>query len=691
VGKWVVLVVWIGVLVVAYPLAGRLFATTNDNLVSYLSRGAESTRAEELKKQLSADSGQRVIVIYERDSGITDADHRTVRRDLDSLAREYTGNDERSARLTESRDGKAVVFGIDLPTVREREEGEETKAAVRNIRELVAPSATGGLRVEVGGPGGVLADQLESFSGLHTTVLVATVLVVAVLLLLIYRSPFLWLVPLVAVAAAAEGGQAVATLLARHTDLTVTSGSAFVLVVLIYGAGTDYALLLISRYREELRVHEDHHEALKQALRRSGPTIVASAGTVGIGLLCLLAASLNSNRALGPVGFGGIAFALLAMLTLLPALLAIFGRRIMWPAIPHAHTESRDRHRVFSAIGARLRRRPRVAWVGTAVVLGVLALGMTGMNYGLEEVDGFTDEPESVAAQEVLLAHYPPGTSRPVHVIARTGELREVLPVVERTPGVATAAVATSNDDIGQITATLTSRPDTPEEAATIERLRDRVHEVPGADAVVGGHSAILVDVAKSNTADAAVIIPLVLLVILVVLCLLLRSLLAPLLLIASVVLSFAAAFGIATVVFQQVFGYAGVDASLPLQAFVFLVALGVDYNIFLMSRVREESTVDGAGSAGRAGTVAGAGRALAVTGGVITSAGVVLAATFAVLTALPLVAWVEIGFLVAVGVLLDTLVVRSVLVPALAMDLGSRIWWPARMGEPALAPVRGR
>ncbi|ALG15211.1 hypothetical protein AOZ06_32000 [Kibdelosporangium phytohabitans] len=681
VAKWVVLVVWVLIMVAVFPLASKLFDSTNNSLVSYLSRGAESTQVEDLKKQLSTGAGQRVVVVYERAGGIRDDDRAKAKADLDEVVRRYPANAGPASSVTPSGDGNALVFGFTLPAGDPAKEGANTEKAVDETRSLVGQGKDG-LSIRVGGPGGVLADQLKSFSGLHTTVLLATIAIVALLLLIIYRSPVLWVVPLISVAFAAQGGQAVASAIAQNTGFTVTSGSAFVLVVLTYGAGTDYALLLIARYREELRRHEDRHDAMKAALRRSGPAIIASAATVGIALLCLLFASMNSNRALGPVGFGGIAFALLAMMTLLPALLVICGRWVMWPAVPRPggqQPDAKTEHRMWHRIGDAIERRPRKAWIGTLVLLGVLAAGLFTMNLGLKEVDGFTDKPEAVEAQELLLAHYPPGITRPVQVVGRADRLDEVLGVVRDTPGVENAVVVGKNDDIGQITTTLEYAPDTQEETDTLHSLRDRVHQVQGANALVGGHSAILIDVAESNVEDAKIVIPLVLLTILIVLIVLLRAIVAPLVLIATVVISFAAALGLSTVVFQELLGFAGVDSTLPLQTFVFLVALGVDYNIFLMGRAHEEAR--------RIGTTAGMRKALAATGGVITSAGVVLAATFAVLVSLPLVAWVQIGFVVALGVIIDTIVVRTVLVPAITMDLGDRAWWPGSRVEQAVAP----
>ncbi|OEV12939.1 MMPL family transporter [Streptomyces nanshensis] len=672
--KWLVLGLWLALVVVLGPLAGKLFSITQDDYVSYLPQSAESTRVVELRQKITAGSDQRAAVVYERSSGVTPADKARAERDLEKLKSKFTEADNgRPIRVETSRDGKALVYGITLPPNEKGKEGDAAKDAVKEIR---ATTGTGGdgLHVWVGGPAGVLADQLKSFEGLDVRVLLATVGVVAVLLLLIYRSPVLWLVPLLTVGLGAEVGQALVYAVAKDGAITVTSLSAFILVVLTYGAGTDYALLLIARYREELRRHEDRHEAMKAALRNSGPAIMASAATVGAGLLCLLAADLTSNKGLGPIGLIGVASALLAMLVLLPALLVILGRWVFWPAIPHYGSQAKESTRLWSRVASLVSNRPRRTWLVTAAGLVVLSGGLLTMNTDLREADGFRDRPESISAQDAMMRHFEPGLTRPAHVISNEDKADEVLSAVRGTPGVASAQPAGSRNGTALTIVTLDKAPDSDGEHRVLKDLRERVHAVPGGDALVGGHSAINMDLADSNVEDAKVVIPFVLLVILVILGLLLRAVTAPLVLIATVVVSFAAALGVSTLVFEGLFGFPAVDSSLPLLAFVFLVALGVDYNIFLMGRIHEE--------AARHGTRQGTVRGLTVTGGVITSAGIVLAATFAVLTVLPLVLWIELGFVVALGILLDTFIVRSVLVPALTVDLDRRMWWPSRLSR---------
>jgi putative drug exporter of the RND superfamily len=423
--------------------------------------------------------------------------------------------------------------------------------------------------------------------------------------------------------------------------------------------------------REELRRHADKHDAMAEALRGAGPAIVASGTTVTLGLLCLLAAQLNSLRGLGPVGAAGIVCALAAMLTLL----VILGRRVFWPFVPRvgaAHTEEAG---VWGRVGRAIRGRPRPVWALTALALAVMALGLAGAEVGLGQDQQFRTTPDAVVGQRLLRASFPPGAADPTIVTARAESAAAVLRAVRTTEGVAEARPAGQAGGLTRIAATLRAEPGEAASRGTVDRLRERVHAVPGAGALVGGAAAIDLDVARTSSRDQAVVIPLVLAVVLAILALLLRALSAPLLLVATVIVSFAAALGASAVVFDRLFGFPALDVSVPLYSFVFLVALGIDYNIFLMTRVREESR--------RAGTRAGTLRGLAVTGGVITSAGIVLAATFAVLGVLPLVLLTQIGFVVAFGVLLDTLIVRSVLVPALAFDLDRRIWWPSRLAAP--------
>jgi len=494
---------------------------------------------------------------------------------------------------------------------------------------------------------------------------------VAIILLITYRSPVLWLLPIISAAVALTTAQAVIYLLAKNAGLVVNAQSAGILTVLVFGAGTDYALLLVARYREELRRHDDRHEAMALALHRAGPAIIASAATVAVGMSCLTLAEVNSTSGLGPVAALGIVVGLLAMISLLPALLVIFGRWLFWPVRPAQGTADPTATGIYSRLGARIARRPRLVWITTAAVLGAMSLGLVQLEAnGLSQADQFVDKPSSVTGEEALARHFPAGQGQPVVVIGQAASAAAIRSAVAGTPGISAAGEPVIRGDLALIEGVLTDPPDSDAAMATIKRVRAAVH--PVGDARVGGLTAMTLDINEANDHDNRLIIPLVLLVVLVILGALLRAVVAPLVLIGTVVLSFGAALGVSALVFRHVFGFAGEDTSFPLYVFVFLVALGIDYNIFLMTRVREE--------AHRYGTRRGALIGLAATGGVITSAGIVLAGTFAALGSLPLVAFAEIGFAVAFGVLLDTLVVRSVLVTALNLDLGRWVWWPGRL-----------
>jgi len=446
-------------------------------------------------------------------------------------------------------------------------------------------------------------------------------------------------------------------------------------VVLVIGASTDYALLLIARYREELRRHADRHEAMAVALRRAGPAIIASGLTVVAGMLCLLAAESNDISGLGPVAAIGIAVGLIAMITLLPALLVVVGRWVFWPVRPGFGSPEPTRGGFWSRVGQAISRRPRAVWLVTAILLGVGALGLVGFKFGtLTVAQSFRGTPSSITAQNVLAEYFPAGSGEPVDVISTAFSAEQVRTALAATPGIASVTPPVTKDGRSFLQATMTPSPDSPAAYTLVDKIRATVHAIPGADARVGGGTAINKDVASAAAHDRDLLIPLILGVVLLILGVLLRAIVAPLMLIATVVLSFAAALGISAWFFTHVFGFAGGDTSVPLFVFVFLVALGIDYNIFLMTRVREESI--------RAGTRPGALTGLAATGGVITSAGLVLAGTFAMLSTLPLVEFTEIGFAVALGVLLDTIIVRSVLVTALTLDIGRHVWWPSALAR---------
>jgi putative drug exporter of the RND superfamily len=432
-------------------------------------------------------------------------------------------------------------------------------------------------------------------------------------------------------------------------------------------------LLLVARYREELRRHEDRHEAMSFALHRAGPAIFASGSTVIIGMLALIVAEMNSTQGMGPVAAIGIAVGLLVMLSLLPALLVVGGRWMFWPTHPTYGSADHTETGIWARVGRLIARRPRTVWVVTAVVLAGLALGITQLKTeGIQNKDAFIGKTDAIEGEKVIARHFPVGTGQPVVVIAKSAGADQVRAAFAQTSGITTVVKPFEKNGRTYFEGTLTDKPDSSAAEATVDRVRNAVHQVPDADAKVGGDTAVVVDSKRAATRDNWVIMPTVLVLVFLILAVLLRAVLAPVILIATVALSFLAALGISALFFTHAFGFKGGDPGLPLLCFVFLVALGIDYNIFLMSRVHEEAKQHGT----RRGALIG----LAATGGVITSAGLVLAGTFAVLATLPAVSFAEIGIAVAIGILLDTIVVRSVLVTALNLDVGRFMWWPSKL-----------
>ncbi|MFG1659145.1 MMPL family transporter [Micromonospora chersina] len=685
-GRWtatvIAIVVVLGWLVVgglAGPYSGKLGdVATNDN-ASFLPADAEATRAQDLSAGFVDRETTPALVVYERTSGITPADQQRVQADTARFA-DLPGVVGPLPPPIVSQDRQAVQVVVPIDAA----EGEQIGAVVDRLREI-AGADRDGLTVDVAGPAGLLADLIEVFTAIDGPLLLVTLVVVLVILLIVYRSPVLWVFPLLAAGMSYSLAALFVYLLAKNDVIKLNGQAQGILTVLVFGAGTDYALLLIARYREELHRHERPWDAMRTAWKGAAPAIIASGATVIVSLLCLLLSSLNSNRALGPVSAVGIAATLLVMLTFLPALLLLGGRWAFWPRRPrYDHADPRTEHGIWGRIAGFVARRARTVWIVTAVVLAALALGVTQLGATtLGQSDLFTQRTDSVAGQEVIARHYPAGTGSPASIFTNQATAQQVAQVAQGVRGVSSVRPFSRQGPAGppevvdgrvQLQATLADPPDSNGAERTIRELRVAVHRVPGADAVVGGFTAINVDTADASTRDRNVIIPVVLLVIAVILAVLLRALLAPVLLIATVVLSFLATLGLCALIFKYLLDFPGVDQSFPLFAFVFLVALGIDYNIFLMSRVREESV--------RRGTRAGVLTGLAVTGGVITSAGIVLAATFSALAVLPLVVLVELGVAVAAGVLLDTIVVRSLLVPALAYDIGPTVWWPGRLSR---------
>ena len=669
--KWVVLAFWLIIVVVAAPLAGKLTGAEKNDSSAWLPGRAESTRVLDLQSRFLSPDIFAGVVVYDRPSGLTGADHAKAVADAAKFGQVPGVVAGQVQGPLFARDGQAIETIVPVNLGPKGWNGASDAAA--RLR-TIASAGAGGLAIHIAGPLGSAADSASSFKGIDGILLVATLVVVIALLLITYRSPVLWLLPVMSAGVALTAAEALIYLLARHAGLTVNAQSAGILYVLVFGAGTDYALLLTARYREELRRHEDRHQAMAVAIRRAGPAITASAITVILSLLTLTVAELNSTKSLGPVLAIGVAVALVAMMTLLPALLVIFGRWMFWPAKPGYGSPDPATRGIWAGVGRRIATRPRVVWIGTAVVLGAMCLGLTGLRAsGLTAAQSFTGHhPDSVAGQAVITGHFPAGAGQPVYVVGNEPQATQVLAAVRSTSGLTAVTPPVTRGGHTWLQATLTAPPDSQAAFATIGRLRAAVHAVPGADAMAGGNTAVTLDIARAADHDRNVIIPVILVLVFVILGLLLRAVIAPIMLIATVVLSYGAALGVASLFFNHVVSYGNADNSFPLFVFVFLVALGIDYNIFLMTRVREE--------AARHGPRHGALTGLSATGGVITSAGAVLAGTFAALSTLPVTFLAELGFAVAFGVLLDTLVVRSVLVTALNLDLGRWVWWPSKL-----------
>ena len=677
----VVLIVWLAIGGTAGPFAGKLAEVSENDNAAFLPDTAESTEVAKLQEDFSPDSVP-VVIIWESDEPATEQARAAVAEQLDAVSK-VEGIERPVSPPVPSEDGKALAGYVKISPSYEG----EVETVVDEIRDAVEP--VDGLTPYVTGPGGFSADLGEAFGGIDGLLLGVALAVVLVILLIVYRSPLL---PFAVLLTAVLGLGVAAFVVYQLADagvLDLNGQSQGIMFILVVGAATDYALLLVARYREELRAHEDRLEAMTIAWKEAFRPILASGGTVILGLLCLLLSDLTSNRSLGPVAALGIAAAMLAALTFLPAVLLLLGRTAFWPFRPHVGSAKPEESGVWGKVARLVSRRPRRLWVMVTLILVLgAAFAPTFKASGVSQSDIFLGEVEAVAGQEALSRHFPGGSGSPAVVIAPESDLDEVVRVVESTDGVASAQPMSESGDAptgGQdappkvvdgnvmIEVTLEDAADSAAAEDTVRDLRTELHDL-GGDVLVGGSTAQQIDGDDVAERDRTVIIPVVLLVILLVLIVLLRSILAPVLLVATTVLSFFATLGVSALVFNHVLGWPGADPSVPLYAFVFLVALGIDYNIFLMTRVREESL--------RRGTREGILHALVVTGGVITSAGIVLAATFSALAVLPILFLAQLAFLVAFGVLLDALIVRSLLVPALSYDIGSRIWWPGRLQQ---------
>jgi RND superfamily putative drug exporter len=772
-GVWIAIAVAIGWLLIsswAGPLAGQLSQVQENDNAAFLPSSAESTLVADEQAQFADSTAIPLLVVVSKPDGgqFTAADQQSIGALIQQIPTlQVPDGDLVSAYLDPvpvvpipSADGDAVLINVAVNGDLGSAQLENGEIAFLGIVDAVREAATEypDLQINVTGPGGFLADLIKVFGAIDTTLLIATALVVAVILIFVYRSPFLWLIPLIAAGIALSTASALVYVLADNDILVLNGQSQGILTVLVFGAGTDYSLLLVSRYREELHHHRVHTAAIRRALRGTVEPIVASGATTSIGLMCLLLSELNSNKSTGPVSAIGIVAAVIVMLTFLPALLAIpsivlpilaflvptiiglaisfvidiplvpfvgtggvlalvtivgwivfgiarvkdkgpftrerfpSGSWAFWPRTPRYGEEDIKMSGLWAKIARGVGRRPKFTWIATALALLILAGFSTTLKAdGVATSESFVNasEVDSVIGQEILVENFAAGLGSETLVTANQDAAQEILEAVESTPGIDSVAwqsdlppgapgqqMAEPKVVDGRVLllATLSDPPDSDAAEVLIGELRTELAGIPGADARVGGPTAVAYDIDQANLRDRNVIIPLVLFVISIILIILLRSLVAPLLLIGTVILSFFATLGACAIAFNHIFNFPGADASFPLFAFVFLVALGVDYNIFLMTRVREESKT--------IGTRPGILRGLTVTGGVITSAGIVLAATFLVLGVLPLVALRQVGFAVALGVLIDAFIVRTTLVPALAYTIGRKVWWPSKLAS---------
>ena len=720
----------LGVLWLIFGLAGgsfqgKLASVQKNSNTAFLPASAPSTKVNDLAQKFQSVQAVPGFVVYQRQGGLSVADRSAIEAEV-ARFKALPGVDAAQVGSAEFASDGATA-SVSVPLVGQNGSvsvsGTTLASVEKSVLALARAGVPRGVVVHSAGPGGLLVALIDSFSGIDGALLAAAGLVVILILLVVYRSPVLWFFPLFSAVLALGAASLVVYELAYHNLITLNGESQGILSVLVLGAGTDYALLIVSRYREELHNYDSRLEAMTKAWKRASAPIAASATTVILGLLCLEFGELNSDRSLGPVCAIGIACTLAVMLTFLPLALTVVPRGVFWPRVPRVdHEGDPVTHGAWSRFAKTVVAHDRPTWIVTAVVLAGLATAVVSLNPGmLSTSQTFTNKPDAVVGQQIYDAHFPQGAGAPVQIVADTAAVPSVISEVSRIPGVATApgsvcveadyarlAASFSGASAGGasaggasasqvapagsggcvpprfqvspvdgkllVDATLKAVYTSPQATATMLRIRAAVAAIPGAHALVGGETAVNYDTAQAVRHDRNLIIPVVLVVILAVLMALLRSVLGPVLLVATVILSYLATLGVSALVFSHLFGFAHADQSLPLFAFVFLVALGVDYNIFLVTRIREE--------AAKHGTRQGVTRGLAVTGGVITSAGVVLAATFAVLGVLPLVFLAELGFSVAFGVLLDTIVVRSVLVPGLAHDIGRRFWWPSKLAK---------
>ena len=693
----VLIAVWFAAGAIGGPYFGRIGEVSSNDQASYLPASADATEVSALLPDFAGSDDIPAIVVAARDGGLTDADLDALTTLADDLP-DVEGVGDGVSPAIESDDGEAVQLIVPIAG-----DVDETVLAI----ESVLADLPEGLTAYVTGPAGFTADLVGAFAGIDGILLLTALGAVLVILIIVYRSPLLPLIVLGTAVFALSLAILVVWWLAKGGIVQINGQVQGILFILVIGAATDYALLYVARYREALRDHEKRWDATWAALRGSFEPIAASAGTVIAGLLCLLLSDLNSNKSLGPVGAIGIACALLAALTFLPALMMAAGRVAFWPrkvafGSEHPKVTGPDARGLWARVGRLISRHARPVWIVSTLVLLIAAVGLTQFRAdGVAQSELVLTDSPARAGQVVLAEHFPGGSGSPALIVGDESELTALADAAADLPGVDRVDAFSEDSPTGSmpvgtnaepfpiptdapleptvidgrvmLQVTLTDPADSAAAEASVRDLREAVAEVDAA-AIVGGVTATAIDTDDTSIRDRTLIIPVVLVVILLILMLLLRSVLVPVLLILSVIVSFAATLGVSALVFDYGFGFPGADPSVPLYGFVFLVALGIDYNIFLMTRVREESVLHGT----RSGVI----RGLAITGGVITSAGVVLAATFAALGVIPVLFLAQIAFIVAFGVLLDTLIVRSLLVPALVHDLGRHAWWPSALSR---------
>ena len=703
----VLILAWLTGAAVGGPYFGKVDEVSSNDQTTFLPESAEATQVQELQDEFTDSNAIPAIALFESDEELSEEQLSAIDDVLETVV-DLDGVEDDVSPPIPSEDGVAVQAFVPIDS------DADTADVVSVLSDELSDGAPDGVTVYVTGPAGFTADLSQAFAGIDGLLLVVALAAVFIILIFVYRS---FLLP-IAVLSTSLFALCVSLLvvwwLAKWEIVLLSGQTQGILFILVIGAATDYSLLLVARYREELRDTRDKWAATMGAIKGSIEPILASGSTVIAGLLMLLLSDLKSNSTLGPVASIGIVFAMLSALTLLPAILFVFGRTAFWPRRvkyePEVVAEENGvpKKGFWPKVARLVQKRPRVIWIATTLVLLVGAGAVTQLQAdGVAQSDLVLGESEARDGQQALGDHFPGGSGSPLQIITPEDSVDDVVTALEDYDTIDEVTITTEDSPAGNapitedgievfgppgtpepeptvvngnvlLQGTLTEAADSPEAATAVRELRAEFDDV-APDAMVGGVTATDVDTIDASIDDRNLIIPIILAVIFVILMVLLRSILAPFLLIVTTVLSFGTAMGVSALVFNNLFEFPGADPAVPLFGFVFLVALGIDYNIFLMTRVREESL--------KHGTREGVLRGLTVTGGVITSAGVVLAATFAALAVIPILFLAQLAFIVAFGVLLDTFIVRSLLVPALTYDIGQKVWWPSKLSRKSDIP----